>query len=549
MYTDNLIEINTLNSLEKVFLDSNNEWGNYTSGSMLKSEKFSFQIAMRLKEEYTGNINIKINSKINDCITLKEVISVPSELPTYENCDDNYLRTKPGLFPDLLINTNSILLDQGKWRALWVLVDANENTLPGEHLIQIYLNEETLGIDETVTFKLQIIDSVLQKQKLIHTEWLHCDCIAQYHEVDVFSDRFWELTEKYIQKASDFGVNMILTPIFTPPLDTKVGGERLTVQLIDVNLINGEYSFNFDNLNKWVEMCQRIGIEYFEFSHLFTQWGAGFAPKIIANEDGNIVKLFGWHTPAKSQQYKDFLRTFLPELKVFIHDKGIKDRCYFHVSDEPELKNIEEYKCAYDIIRECLKDEIIIDALSDYAFYKEGIIKKPIPASSQIDVFIENKVENLWTYYCCGQFQEVSNRFMAMPSARNRILGIQLYKYQIEGFLHWGFNFYNSQFSLESIDPYLVTDAKLAFPSGDAFLVYPTNDGVTESIRLIVFNEALQDLRALQMLESLTNRQFVLELLENSWDKEITFKQYPKEAEFVLGFREKINELIKIHAI
>ncbi len=46
----------------------------------------------------------------------------------------------------------------------------------------------------------------------------------------------------------DNGINMILTPLFTPPLDTKVGGERPTVQLVDVNMDGDKYTFNFDNL-------------------------------------------------------------------------------------------------------------------------------------------------------------------------------------------------------------------------------------------------------------------------------------------------------------
>lgn len=40
---------------------------------------------------------------------------------------------------------------------------------------------------------------------------------------------------------------------------------------------------------------------------------------------------------------------------------------------------------------------------------------------------------------------------MAMPSARNRGYGLQVYKYGIEGILHWGFNFYNSDYSRWSI--------------------------------------------------------------------------------------------------
>lgn len=136
---------------------------------------------------------------------------------------------------------------------------------------------------------------------------------------------------------------------------------------------------------------------------------------------------------------------------------------------------------------------------------------------------------------------------MAMPSARNRIIGIQLYKYRIEGFLHWGFNFYNTYLSLSPVDPYAITDGDQSFPSGDPFIVYPTDTGVTESIRLVIFHEAMQDLRALQLLEKLTSREYVLNIIDSSWNQEITFKQYPKSPEYILQFRRMVNREIIRH--
>ncbi|MDO5085038.1 MAG: DUF4091 domain-containing protein, partial [Erysipelotrichaceae bacterium] len=158
---------------------------------------------------------------------------------------------------------------------------------------------------------------------------------------------------------------------------------------------------------------------------------------------------------------------------------------------------------AKNSIKELLHDYYTMDALSTFEIYQSGIIEHPVVATDHIQPYLDNQVEGLWAYYCCSQKLKVANRFMAMPSARNRILGVQLYKYNIKGFLHWGYNFYNSQFSLEKIDPYFVTDAGEAFPSGDAFLVYPGENGqAIESIRLMVLSQAIQDLRAFQLLES-----------------------------------------------
>ena len=151
-------------------------------------------------------------------------------------------------------------------------------------------------------------------------------------------------------------------------------------------------------------------------------------------------------------------------------------------------------------------------------------------------------MENLWTYYCCVQGHEVSNQFMAMPSARNRILGVQLYLYRMKGFLHWGYNFYNSQHSVSAVNPYLVTDAGGGFPSGDPFVVYPAKDGTPyESLRFMVFTEAMYDLRAFERLEELAGREYVERLIHEGLEYRITFKKYPKDAEYLLRLREKVN--------
>ena len=116
-----------------------------------------------------------------------------------------------------------------------------------------------------------------------------------------------------------------------------------------------------------------------------------------------------------------------------------------------------------------------------------------------------------------------------------------LYNFQIEGFLHWGFNFYNSQGSVRHIDPYRVTDAGKAFPSGDPFLVYPAPDGTAyDSIRGMVLRQGLSDLRALTFLEEKIGREQVLRLLEREAGGSLSFRHYPRSAGFFDKLREEI---------
>ena len=130
---------------------------------------------------------------------------------------------------------------------------------------------------------------------------------------------------------------MDLTPLFTPALDTYVGGERPTVQLVDVYLENGKYSFDFSRLDDFIQRAFSLGIKYIEFSYLFSQWGAEFAPKIMAYVNGRYERIFGWETKSVSDEYIQFIDAFLPALLSYIEENGIKYKCYFHLFSYAEI--------------------------------------------------------------------------------------------------------------------------------------------------------------------------------------------------------------------
>ncbi|SFJ50309.1 protein of unknown function [Paenibacillus sp. UNC496MF] len=539
------LELRCVSSLAKVFADEPLREAPYRRASALENEVASFQVAYRSDALIKG-MRVSVRADIEADITLRAVGLAPSELPVYADHDDGVLRTAPGLYPDPLFElpdgAGAAALP-GQWRSVWVTVEPRAGVRPGVHAIAVaFATAEGEPLGET-DFELDIVPLRLPEQQLLHTEWFHADCLATHYGVDAFSERHWEIVGRYVRTAARHGMNVILTPIFTPPLDTRVGGERPTVQLVDVRAeADGSYRFGFARLERWVALCRREGIERFEFSHLFTQWGAKHAPKIVADVGGEERRIFGWETDAGGGAYEAFLRQFVPALLAWIEANGLQDRCLFHVSDEPSLRDIDAYARASRLVGELLGDYPVIDALSDFAFYEKGLVKNPIPASNHIEPFLDHGVEGLWTYYCCGQYKEVANRFFSMPSARNRILGVQLYKFDLAGFLHWGFNFWYAQYSVGPIDPYRVTDASLAFPSGDAFLVYPGADGgPVESIRLEVLREALQDARALRLLEEKRGREFVIAGLEEGLDEPITFSRYPRDAAWLLAKREWVN--------
>lgn len=550
-----MIKTRLTSSLEKCFPDQQiSDFNELCSLSVLKNETFSFQIIMTEEEDSTPRRyrcawpQIKLEGELAEFATVRTVECVPSVMPCYPGeHDDNYLRTEPGVFPDLLKPVRpdgKIPVIKGNLTSCWITVEL-DGSVVGDQEISVLLLSDSGEIIAENKIDIKIINAELPEGNFKVTQWFHPDCLANYYHCKVFSAQWWKIVENFVRTAVKNGINMILTPVFTSPLDTAVGGERLTVQLVDVTVENEEYSFGYKNLDRWVKMCNRCGVKYFEISHFFTQWGAAHAPKVMATTDGEYKKIFGWETDAIGEEYTKFIRTFIKDFLDHMKSRGDDKRCFFHISDEPNMKNIDQYAKSRNVVKDLLGDYTIMDALSNIEFYKTGVISTPIPATNHIEPFLEENIEGLWTYYCCGQSIGVSNRYFAMPSWRNRCIGAQFFKYDIAGFLQWGYNFYNSQYSVAEVDPYLDSTGNYFVPSGDTYSVYPAPNGTAyESLRLVVFNEGLSDRRAFELCASLIGKEKTVEILEKHLGN-IVFSDCPRSADPLLAAREEINSVIE----
>ena len=77
-----------------------------------------------------------------------------------------------------------------------------------------------------------------------------------------------------------------------------------------------DISLDLTDLSVGLRCSRRCGIQYYEISHLFSQWGAAMAPKIMGNKDGKQIQLFGWDTDATGAEYGEFLHQFLIAFKA-----------------------------------------------------------------------------------------------------------------------------------------------------------------------------------------------------------------------------------------
>ena len=547
-----MLKTKLTSSLEKAFIDGNiDSFPTIDNITVLKGERFSVQL-LYVDEgpEYSlawrPFMEITVSGDLAKYVSVRDVRNVPVDRPVVPGyTDSQYLRTAPGIYPDLLTPLRyggKVVPGRDKLRSLWIEVEPECDAV-GESELTFTLSYEDFSVTERLS--VNIIPAELPRDGIDYTQWFYCDCLADYYNVPAWSERHWQIIENFARLYVKRGRNMIYTPLLTPALNVLPPFERTPSQLVDVTLDGGKYTFGFDKVDRWVDMCDRLGIKYLEISHFFDQMKAAHSAKVYATVDGEEKRLFTWDTLSDDPEYVRFLREMVTAFLEHMKARGDDKRCLFHISDEPHLEYIDHYTKIKNSIADVLEGYPIMDALSDYEFYKTGALPMPVPLTSKITPFIENGVPNLWTYYACWELVGYSNCYVAMPSWRTRSLGMQLFKYNIKGFLHWGYNYYNNRASGDAINPYLDLGGEDWVPAGDTFTVYPAEDGTPlESIRSITMDEVMQDIRAMKLAESLTSHEAVVKAMECALGREITFDRCAESAAKMQSVRDAVNKII-----
>ena len=172
----------TYSSMEKVMIDKMPFAEELKSASILKNERFSFQIAYEYVpgiQQRKYAVEFEIKSTLKDYIIAYNVENVPAELLLYPGRkDDAVISGKPGLYPDILmpIRENVIYPHEGMHDALWFTLDPLGEAEAGIYDITVEFKyekrAENIGEEDVVytaekTIQLEIIDAYLPEQKLM----------------------------------------------------------------------------------------------------------------------------------------------------------------------------------------------------------------------------------------------------------------------------------------------------------------------------------------------------------------------------------------------
>src|SRR5690625_2347974 len=123
----------------KVFPDEELQANEFTEGTALLNERYSFQIAFRSTSYLIRLIKVSVESELKDYITVRKVGLSPAEYVIQPDHDEHVLRSKSGLFPDPLysLEEKTVNAVPNTWQSVWVTVELDDKVKAGKYPIDI----------------------------------------------------------------------------------------------------------------------------------------------------------------------------------------------------------------------------------------------------------------------------------------------------------------------------------------------------------------------------------------------------------------------------
>jgi len=468
------------------------------------NERFSFQVAVHTESGEPLPVRVEVLAPDHWEARVRRVGYVPvrhRNTPVVEGpLDADGAGLIPGYVPDPLFEEDTVLLADHETHAFWITVQPGPDARPGLHRLPVRVSAEG-GYQEEHVVTVRLHDLVINRRAGFPvTNWFYVDSLIDWYKTDLFDDRLWQILSRYIRDVVEHGQDTLYVPVFTPPLD----GVKRPTQLLRVRRPAPDvYEFDWQDVRRYIRLAARHGITYYEWCHLFTQWGAEHPLRVYEGQGREEKLLWDPGLPSASPTFRTFLAQFLPELRRFLTEEQILERSFFHLSDEPHgEQHLKNYRQARAVLRELAPWMKVMDALSDPTFAQQGLTDMPI-ASIQTALDFVRKGIPCWVYYAVGPRGKYLNRLLDTPLAKIGMHGFLYYRWPFLGNLHWGYNYWYHELTRNLIDPYTVQDScywEKGWVYGDSFLVYPGPDGPVDSLRWEVIAEALQDYALLQTL-------------------------------------------------
>ena len=376
------------------------------------------------------------------------------------------------------------LTDDGQARsdieALYVSCRVPVETEPGTFTGTLCVR---IGDDEAdIPVTLAVFPATVpSRESLRYTNWFNVKNAATRHGLEMWSEAHWEMIRSYGRLMRRGRETDFLPAV---GVDVEDAGD-------------GRYTFDFQRMERFIRLFLDLGFTWINGPHVAGRQHYN-APEFTLSAAGEKVNAIG-------PQGYEYLAQYLPAWRSFLERNGWLDRVVQHVADEPTEKCAKDYRVLVGIVRKFMPGVPIVDALG--AAGLDGSVDIWVPNESIYheyrDEFERHRYfgDRIWYYTSCVPGGPHLNRLLDMHLLRTRYLHWANYRYDLEGFGHYGLNQYLAdQDPFEQNCPAHAGNERL--PPGSTHIVYPGEDGPWTSVRMEAHSMGIEDYELLRIVEA-----------------------------------------------
>ena len=417
---------------------------------------------------------------------------VPVKKNTPATPEEELAGKAPGMFPDPLLEVGSLSLEAGRAQPVWLTLSVPRDAAPGAYRGRVVVADgaETAELE----YAVQVARATLPETRSLKvTNWFWADERVTGHMgvETLFSEPWWRMVEGFLKSQWEHRQNVFWL--------------RPHSWMCDFQCQAGQLRIDFSRFDRWCEMLSALGGEFWLEGPFLTVRDGYDAPlevpvPVVVGDRVDVRRL-RWDDP----RVEPFLGQFLREYSRHVRARGMGGRVLIHVGDEPHGEQMAEYARIASIAHRYGPDLPIIEALDvseDYEFFDEHV-DVWVPQLGRFDDHMElirarrEAGKQVWLYTCLAPRGRYPNRFVDYPLLKTRVLHWMNYRWDMPGYLHWGWNAWTPR-PFQELEPEWGGGSTL--PPGDAYLVYPGHGGVLDSLRYEQMLEGIQDYELLKAL-------------------------------------------------
>jgi Domain of unknown function (DUF4091) len=392
---------------------------------------------------------------------------------------EDLLRPAPAWFPDYLSEDQQCSVRKGNRKAVYLTIEIPRETPPGEYRATITATAG--GTGASVPLVLQVYPLTLPQERHVWvTEWFSTSAFRKHHQLNSSDDEhFYRMLKVYAENMAEHRQNVF-----------RVGLESVECR----RMADGKLQFDFSRFDRLAQVFWDTGRMDLLETGFIAQFGkGGWSGSEIVLGNFSVKDANG---QSASVSGEEFLPQFLPAFVIHLRAKGWLAKTVFHICDEPSDHNIMAWRNASEFLHRLAPELRRIDAIETP--HCLGALEIWVPKLDHLATWhdayeaAQRQGNELW-FYTVGIFQGGSllNKTVDVPLIETRLMHWLNYRYNLRGYLHWGFNAW--------------TDDPINAPGqhrGDGWHVYPKKDGLLNSVRWEQMRNGLQDYECLWLLEN-----------------------------------------------